>query len=81
MVVRGIADLAYWGLRCGKPTAGQSRKAIAMRYAKPQTVAEAASLLSEEEGLAGGTDMLVQMKSGVIEPDLLFDVRASVISD
>ncbi|TMV72384.1 xanthine dehydrogenase family protein subunit M [Thioclava sp. BHET1] len=51
-----------------------------MRYAKPQTVAEAASLLSAEEGLArvlaGGTDMLVQMKSGILEPDLLVDIKA-----
>ena len=46
-----------------------------MRYAKPQTVAQAASLLSEEEGLArvlaAGTDILVQMKSGIIDPDLI----------
>ncbi|WP_127900321.1 FAD binding domain-containing protein [Solirhodobacter olei] len=51
-----------------------------MRYEKPQTVAEAARLLSAEKGvariLAGGTDMLVQMKSGMVEPDLLVDIKA-----
>ena len=50
-----------------------------MRYANPSTVEEAASLLSKEEGisrvLAGGTDVLVQMKSGIIEPDLLVDIK------
>lgn len=51
-----------------------------MRYEKPQTVAEAARLLSAEKGLsrilAGGTDVLVQMKSGLIEPDLIVDIKA-----
>jgi carbon-monoxide dehydrogenase medium subunit len=51
-----------------------------MRYEKPQTVAEAARLLSAEKGtariLAGGTDVLVQMKSGLVEPDLLVDIKA-----
>ena len=50
-----------------------------MRYADPVTVEEASILLSEEKGitriLAGGTDVLVQMKSGIIEPDLLVDIK------
>lgn len=51
-----------------------------MRYEKPQTVAEAARLLSAEKGLsrilAGGTDVLVQMKAGGVEPALIVDIKA-----
>lgn len=50
-----------------------------MRYEKPQTVAEAARLLTAEKGLsrilAGGTDVLVQMKAGTVEPDLIVDIK------
>lgn len=51
-----------------------------MRYEKPQTVAEAARLLTGEKGLsrilAGGTDVLVQLKAGLVEPDLVVDIKA-----
>ncbi|WP_085905599.1 FAD binding domain-containing protein [Kiloniella majae] len=50
-----------------------------MRYESPQTVEAAAALLAGEEGLArvlaGGTDLLVQMRSGMVEPDLIVDVK------
>jgi len=50
-----------------------------MRYAAPETVEDAVKLLSGEAGvsriLAGGTDILVQMKMGMIEPDLLVDIK------
>ncbi|MEO6300401.1 MAG: FAD binding domain-containing protein, partial [Paracoccaceae bacterium] len=50
-----------------------------MRYARPQTAAEAATLLADEPGvtrvLAGGTDVLVQLKAGMVEPDLIVDVK------
>lgn len=50
-----------------------------MRYVKPKTAAEAASLLQEEQGiarvLAGGTDVLVQIKAGMLEPDLIVDIK------
>lgn len=50
-----------------------------MRYAKPKTAAEAASLLSLEPGvtriLAGGTDVMVQIKAGLVEPDLIVDIK------
>lgn len=50
-----------------------------MRYAAPKTVQEAVTLLTDEAGdariLAGGTDILVQMKIGMIEPDLLVDIK------
>lgn len=51
-----------------------------MRYEKPQTVAEAARLLTAEKGLtrilAGGTDVLVQLKAGLVAPDLVVDIKA-----
>ena len=51
-----------------------------MRYEKPQTVAEAARLLTAEKGLsrifAGGTDVLVQLKAGMVAPDLVVDIKA-----
>ena len=51
-----------------------------MHYAKPTTAAEAAKLLAAETGvtrvLAGGTDVLVQLKAGMIEPALVIDIKA-----
>ncbi len=50
-----------------------------MRYEAPTSVSEAAKLLAKEKGLArilaGGTDLIVQMKSGMIEPDLVVDIK------
>ncbi|MBS3651048.1 xanthine dehydrogenase family protein subunit M [Pseudaminobacter sp. 19-2017] len=50
-----------------------------MRYEKPESTAEAVRLLANEAGLArvlaGGTDLLVQMKSGMVEPDLVVDIK------
>ncbi len=50
-----------------------------MQYAKPTTAAEAARLLSAASGvtrvLAGGTDVLVQLKAGMVEPDLIVDIK------
>ncbi len=50
-----------------------------MRYAKPTTTAQAVSLLKEEQGisriLSGGTDVLVQIKAGMLEPDLIVDIK------
>ena len=50
-----------------------------MRYAKPKTAAEAADFLINERGvtrvLAGGTDILVQLKAGTVEPDLVVDIK------
>ncbi|WP_425406659.1 FAD binding domain-containing protein [Hwanghaeella sp.] len=50
-----------------------------MRYEVPETVDSAVEMLSGEPGsakvLAGGTDLLVQMKSGVQEPDLIVDIK------
>ena len=50
-----------------------------MQYAAPKSVQDAVELLAGEAGvarvLAGGTDVLVQMKMGMIEPDLLLDIK------
>tara|TARA_A100001037_G_scaffold306310_1_gene350623 strand:- start:4413 stop:5273 length:861 start_codon:yes stop_codon:yes gene_type:complete len=50
-----------------------------MRYESPATTKEAVALLSKEKGpafvIAGGTDLLVRMKSGLVEPALLVDVK------
>ena len=50
-----------------------------MRFESPTTTKAAVSLLAAEKGvshvLAGGTDLLVRMKMGAIEPDLVVDVK------
>jgi carbon-monoxide dehydrogenase medium subunit len=50
-----------------------------MRYEAPKSIKEAAGLLAKAKGsafvLAGGTDLLVRMKAGMVEPDLLVDVK------
>ena len=50
-----------------------------MRFAAPATVEEAVKLLGAEKGLAralaGGSDLIVQMKSGRIEPALVVDIK------
>ncbi len=50
-----------------------------MRYEAPTSSKEAAKLLAGAKGkavvLAGGTDLLVRMKMGHIEPDLIVDIK------
>jgi len=50
-----------------------------MRYEAPETVDAAVSLLARNGEstrlLAGGTDLLVQMRSELVEPDLIVDVK------
>ncbi len=50
-----------------------------MRYESPTTTKEVVELLKKERGkayvLAGGTDLLVGMKLGTVEPDLLVDIK------
>ena len=50
-----------------------------MRYEKPDSFDAASKILAEERGLsrilAGGTDVLVQLKSEVVEPDLMVDLK------
>lgn len=50
-----------------------------MRYVKPESFEAAARLLRDEDGvsriLAGGTDVLVQLKAEMVEPDLMVDMK------
>ncbi len=50
-----------------------------MRFESPATVKDAVALLAREKGkafvLAGGTDLLVKMKAGMLEPDLVVDIK------
>ena len=50
-----------------------------MRFEAPTSIDDAVALLAAEAGttrlLAGGTDVLVQLRSGVVEPDLVVDVK------
>ncbi|HET6160060.1 MAG TPA: xanthine dehydrogenase family protein subunit M [Dongiaceae bacterium] len=50
-----------------------------MRYERPDTMKQASTLLAKEKGrafvLAGGTDLLVRLRTGFIEPDLIVDIK------
>ena len=50
-----------------------------MRYEAPNSIESAVGLLAAERGqtyvLAGGTDLLVRLRSGFIEPDLIVDLK------
>ncbi len=51
----------------------------AMKYIKPDSFDAAAQLLRDEAGIArilsGGTDVLVQLKAEMVEPDLMIDLK------
>ena len=50
-----------------------------MRFEAPTSIDGAVALLAAESGtsrlLAGGTDVLVQLRSGMVEPDLVIDIK------
>ncbi len=50
-----------------------------MRYQAPDSLDVAVALLAEARGdarvLAGGTDLLVQMRSDVVDPELIVDIK------
>lgn len=50
-----------------------------MRYVAPETIESAVGILAGETGtahvLAGGTDLLVRLRSGATEPDLMLDIK------
>jgi CO/xanthine dehydrogenase FAD-binding subunit len=50
-----------------------------MRYEAPETIESAAALLAAATGearvLAGGTDLLVQMRSDIVDPALIVDIK------
>jgi carbon-monoxide dehydrogenase medium subunit len=51
-----------------------------MDYVRPGSLQEAIGLLAAAKGksfvMAGGSDLLVRMKSGLVEPDLVVDIKA-----
>ena len=51
-----------------------------MQYVRPSSLNDAVSLLAEATGnavvLAGGSDLLVRMKGGFVEPDLIVDIKS-----
>ena len=51
-----------------------------MRYIRPSTLEDAVGLLAKASGkaavLAGGSDLLVRMKGGFVEPELIIDIKA-----
>ena len=51
-----------------------------MQYVRPSSLNDAVSLLAEAKGnavvLAGGSDLLVRMKGGFVEPDLIVDIKS-----
>jgi aerobic carbon-monoxide dehydrogenase medium subunit len=63
---------------------GQTDKSLIrgdkMRFEIPATTKEAVALLAKEKGtsfvLAGGTDLIVKMKAGMVAPDLVVDIKA-----
>ena len=50
-----------------------------MRYERPESLEAAVGLLAAASGdarlLAGGTDLLVQLRAGMIEPELVVDIK------
>jgi aerobic carbon-monoxide dehydrogenase medium subunit len=50
-----------------------------VRYERPSTMKQASTLMAKEKGsafiLAGGTDLLVRLRTGFIEPDLVVDIK------
>ena len=50
-----------------------------MRYVAPDTIDQAVEILAAADGitrvLAGGTDVIVQMRAGMVEPDLVVDIK------
>ena len=57
----------------------QENVTTTMRYAAPETLQSAVSLLASANGdarvLAGGTDLLVQIRSDVLDPELIVDIK------
>jgi carbon-monoxide dehydrogenase medium subunit len=51
-----------------------------LRYIRPSSLEDVVSLMAGAQGkaaiLAGGSDLLVRMKGGFIEPDLIIDIKA-----
>jgi CO/xanthine dehydrogenase FAD-binding subunit len=55
------------------------KRLVSMQYVSPHTIDEAVATLANSSGiahvLAGGTDLIVQMTSGLRHPDLVVDIK------
>src|SRR3982751_6771704 len=51
-----------------------------MQYIRPLSIEDAVGLLAASQGtaaiIAGGSDLLVRMKGGFVEPELIVDIKA-----
>src|SRR6058998_1542105 len=65
--------------RTHKTVARRRTRPRLMRYEAPETLEGAVALLAKATGdakvLAGGTDLLVQMRADVIDPELIVDIK------
>ena len=61
------------------PDGSLGREMNSLRYEAPSSLGEAIELLAQASGtsriLAGGTDVIVQMETDLIEPDLVVDIK------
>ena len=59
---------------------GEKIKMEAIQFQKPETVDEAVKLLQNADGdariLAGGTDLLVQLRAHMIDPGVIIDIKS-----
>jgi len=68
------------GLRSNNHPGGTSGSVmISLKYEAPSSLGDAIALLARSSGtsrvLAGGTDVIVQMETDLIEPDLVVDIK------
>src|SRR5258707_13564575 len=68
------------GLRSNNHPDGTSGSVmISLKYEAPSSLGDAIALLARASGtsrvLAGGTDVIVQMETDLIEPDLVVDIK------
>src|SRR5260370_6913395 len=68
------------GLRSNNRPEGTSGSVmISLKYEAPSSLGDAIALLARASGtsrvLAGGTDVIVQMETDLIEPDLVVDIK------
>jgi len=61
------------------PDGSLGREMNSLRYEAPSSLGDAIALLAQASGtsriLAGGTDVIVQMETDLIEPDLVVDIK------
>src|SRR6266550_851234 len=65
--------------RSGAPARFQGAKMPSLNFTSPKTVDDAVKILAGASGmakvLAGGTDLLVQLRSGRVKPELIVDTK------